>query len=128
MDLRLCILARRPVKPARALSFFRRLLRLVLIAAMVVTSGGWAMADLSDQLQHELEQARTLPDGSGGVQGGSCDHGCVGHLAAHLVASVNVGHAVRDARLAEPAAAPPRSLIILALQQSFFRPPRVFLA
>lgn len=66
----------------------RKILALALVAWLLVLSNSYAVA-LGSETQHDLEWAQSdTPD----QPHGTCGHGCVGHLSAHIVA---LGHSIQ---------------------------------
>jgi hypothetical protein len=103
---------------------------LVFLSAAILLGGSGFSGAFASAIQHDLGIELSL-DGSpsdGDGRNGTCTHGCAGHLCGHLLAVTQ--------------AAPPDPLVratgergALAFVQappflpdSFFRPPRVFLA
>lgn len=60
----------------------RKLLALFLIGWLLVLANGYASA-LASETQHDLEWTHSDVPGKAPQ---ACDHGCIGHLAAHIVA------------------------------------------
>lgn len=115
------------VMTARAIRLFRRLLNLLLVAAVLAASGTWAAVDLADRMEHVLEQAQTAPEGPAGEHNAMCKHGCIGHLAAHLSGPLDAAPTA-DRRPATARVASTSSLFfVFPVPDSFFRPPRTVL-
>ena len=111
---------------------FRRVFSLVLCVAVLFSGSGFASA-YAGAIQHDLGIEASLdspdsPPASGGERSGSCDHGCAGHLSGHLL-SIGSSPAFLFQTAGTPLLEPlPDTRAVLALPNSFFRPPRLLLA
>lgn len=114
------------VNTSRAFRPLRRLLALVLVAAVLSTGSTWAAADLADRMQHGLEQA-ALPDTPSGSPKPACQHGCVGHLVGHLSAAISVAESCEIVPVVFQVGSSLPLPLVFPLPSSFFRPPRDFL-
>lgn len=110
----------------RALRSAKQPLSLVLALAVLATSSAWAAVDITDRIEHGMEQAQTLPNEPANDTG-VCKHGCVGHMVVHLSAPTGAVTAEPNMRVAGGIASTPAQHVIFAPPQSFYRPPRVLL-
>lgn len=111
---------------------FRRVFTLVLCFAVLFSGSGFASA-YAGAIEHDLgiEVPVGSPDkapATGGERSGICDHGCAGHLGGHLL-SIGSSAAFLFQTAGAPVLEPfPDTRAVLALPNSFFRPPRLLLA
>jgi hypothetical protein len=101
-----------------------------LLCAVIVLGGSGFSGVFAAAIQHDLGVEHSLdgslPDSDG--RNGGCTHGCAAHLCVHLLA---VTQAVQPSLLVKATAERGARVLIPAppfLTDSFFRPPRVFLA
>jgi len=103
---------------------FRRLIAFLLAGFFCLTTGSFAVAGVSSELQHEVGQteSHTPPQGE---EGKGCDHCCACHFSAHLFSAANAelsGFITPLSQQVEPARldqALPRPT------DTFFKPPRI---
>lgn len=102
---------------------FHKLVGLMLVAVMLLTSAGWAAAEASYQLDHGAAGTQgPLPSEHGKAPA----HSCMSHLSAHLFAPLESPLAAPSLAHADcmQSMAPVRHAI--AVPDGFFRPPRLF--
>jgi len=97
---------------------------LLLVGLFCLTTGSFAVAGVSSELQHEVGQteSHTPPQGE---EGKGCDHCCACHYSSHLFSTTNaglpaffvpLGHEAEPARFDQALPRP---------SDSFFKPPRI---
>lgn len=104
----------------------RKTVALALCAWLLLLAGGYAAA-FSAGMQHDLESVQVGNDAPPKAHGAS-EHGCAGHLAAHLLAVPDNG----EAQVSEPRALPlfpsPCRAGAYLLHDPFYPPPKLLLA
>lgn len=111
---------------------FRRVFSLVLCVAVLFAGSGFA-SSYAGAIEHDLgiEGSLDWPDNApatGGERNGACDHGCAGHLSVHLLSIAPSAGFLFQIAASTDLELLPDIRAVLALPNSFFRPPRLLLA
>ena len=102
----------------------RRLISLFLVGLFCLTTGSFAIAGVSSELQHDLAQTESHTP-TQGEEGQGCDRCCACHYSAHLFSTANAplpeffAPQTREDKPARSDQVPPRPL------EAFFKPPRI---
>lgn len=99
-----------------------RFAALMLAAVMLLTSAGWAAAEVSHQLAHGMAGTEApLPSEQGKAPG----HSCTSHLGAHLFAPLESPPAAVSLTHIDCTRPMVRVLHAIAVPDGLFRPPRL---
>lgn len=102
---------------------FRRLVSVFLLCMVSLMSSGFAIAG-AGEIEHEVEQSQAGNLPPTGPDDRHCDHGCVGHLSAHLFSASGKGQALTVLPLQAGVVPAVCSQVQLQPLDRFFKPPR----
>lgn len=103
---------------------WRKAISLFLVGLVCLTTGGFAVAGVAAELQHEVTQteSHTPPHGD---EGKACDHCCACHYSSHLFSTTSAPLADSLVLTADDASAELGVPASPRPSDSFFRPPRI---
>lgn len=97
---------------------------MVLLCMVSLMSSGSGIAGAGAEMQHEAEQSQAGNLPPAGSEDRPCEHGCVGHLSAHLFSASGNRQPLAVLPLSSSVVPSVSSQVDLRLSDKFFKPPR----
>jgi len=103
---------------------FRKIVSLILVGLVFLTTGSFAAAGVAPELEHDFAQTEPHAPAQGD-SGSGCDQCCACHYTSHLFSTTSAGPVGVVTQSSHGAAPMPDALQLPRLSNSFFRPPRI---